>query len=210
MSMQVTKVDAWDSESAINSLIPEFDTPQKQEFLFYRACYFNIVECFQLARINRSLFRQWMNTDPDFAYWYKNKLFEIQKHVGPKLVKLQFIRNMTLSLRVDSEILQTAAFDGVEGLTEREADILDKAQSRYKAADLAALVRALDEEDHGGIPETQVNVTFTVPGREVISEEARRAGLRQLLDDFTQRDEVIEGDWVEADGYGSEPNPEAG
>lgn len=196
--LALTKVDPLDAENALSSMLPQFTPAKKSEYLFWRALYFNRQECLQLAKVSSGELREWLRSDREFRLWYKEKILDVQRFVGPKLVKLQFIRNMGLSMKIDYDLLKRVALEGSGGLSKSEDNWARDAAGRYKSSDLVAMMKALEENEEDGQTKArsgEVNVTFVLDGRSALSEEEKREGFRQLLQRFEMKSEVIEGDF---------------
>ncbi|KKL52082.1 hypothetical protein LCGC14_2289080, partial [marine sediment metagenome] len=87
---------------------------------------------------------------------------ELQASVGNDLVRLEFLRNMRLGMRLDFKVLYTAAHH-LESLTERQFSYLKRIRSLYSPQELVAVGRALspDSETPTNFSELVLEVTKT-------------------------------------------------
>lgn len=137
-------------QQALLSRIPHLKGGQKTaegkaDYLGYRSCGFPIRQALYLADINWSTLSRWRAADPEFADIETNHLQELQANVGSDLVRLEFLRNMRLGMRLDFKILYTAAHH-LEDLTERQFKYLQRIRALYSPQELVAVGRALAPE----------------------------------------------------------------
>lgn len=114
----------------------------KADYLGYRATGFPIRQACYLADINHSTLTRWRASDSEFADIETNRIQELQDSVGNDLVRLEFLRNMRLGMRIDFKVLYTAAHH-LEALTDRQFKYLQRIRSLYSPQDLLAVSRAL-------------------------------------------------------------------
>ena len=134
----------------------------KADYLGYRSCGFPIRQALYLADINWSTLSRWRASDPEFADIETNRIQELQASVGNDLVRLEFLRNMRLGMRLDFKVLYTAAHH-LESLTERQFSYLKRIRSLYSPQELVAVGRALspDSETPTNFSELVLEVTKT-------------------------------------------------
>ena len=211
------ELDLASPEDTLLSRVPLFDNPRKTDYLGYRACGFHVHAACDLVPIMYKTVVGWRKSDSRFAEFESNRLYELQKSIGPDLLRLEFLRNFKLVLIADNKVLNKAALLGVNvgavhvdgngneavvraGLTEREYDYLKVARKNYSPQDLLALHRALEpesvEEDKG----MYGKVVVVLNGEIIEGEMARRAAGSALLQQWRKNKEMLpESEVVEED-----------
>lgn len=133
----------------------------KAEYLGYRATGFPIRQACYLADINHSTLTRWRAADPEFADIETNRIQELQDSVGSDLIRLEFLRNMRLGMRLDFKILYTAAHH-LESLTDRQFKYLQGIRRLYSPQDLMSISKALaPESEVGDFAEMVMSITKT-------------------------------------------------
>ena len=148
------EVDIASSEDALFSRIALSNNPRKSAYLGYRSCGFAFREACNLVPVSESTVKAWRRDDPEFADFESNRLYELQKNIGPDILRLEFLRNFKLALKGDYKVLQKAALLGVNptspeanyGLSQREFDYLKTIRKHYGPQEVLALHRALEPE----------------------------------------------------------------
>ena len=209
-------VDPDDHEEMLKARIPLNNNPRKASYLSYRAAGFSVKESCALVPVELVTVCGWRRDDPEFREWETGeKLAWLQSNVSHDLMQMEFLRNFRLALKLDGKILLKAS-TYLEGMTDREMEILKVIRKHYTPQDILAVQRALlPETDHLPPGTFRESITVTVEGRDVDDEVARRTASRQLLEQFEagQRklaeieklppgDEPIEGEIVN-DGNGN-------
>ena len=178
-------VEPDDYEEMLKARIPLNNNPRKADYLSNRACGFSVRESCMLASISFAAVKKWRREDEEFRNWESGeKLAWLQNNVAHDLQQMEFMRNFRLALRLDKKILFKANYN-LPGMTDREFDILKIIRKHYTPQDILAVQRALVPEPDQMPPGAyRESVTVTVEGRQVESEEARRAAARELLENF--------------------------
>jgi hypothetical protein len=184
------------TEQAMYSLVPMFQNPRKTDYLGNRACGFTVREACALASITFGTLCKWRNEDAQFAEYEVSRLRELQQSIGPEILKLQFLRNMKMALRRDFRVFWKALYN-FDNLTAQEFDYLKTIRKHYTPADLLALEKALQPAGQDG-ERPLAQITILLDGEKMISEEAKRAAARDLLNKFVVERQVIEGEFVES------------
>lgn len=200
----------------LKARIPLNNNPRKASYLSYRAAGFSIKESCALVPVSLVTVHQWRRDDEEFREWETGeKLAWLQSNVSHNLMQMEFLRNFRLALKLDGKILLKAA-TYLDGMSDREMEILKVIRKHYTPQDILAVQRALvPETDHMPPGTFRESITVTVEGRAIEDEAARKAAARQLLEQFEagQRklvemeklpagDEPIEGEMV-GDGNGN-------
>lgn len=134
----------WEDDTgvkAIQSVIP-FMSSNKALYLSHRAMGFNHRESLGLVGVGAAAFSVWRK-DPKFMDYLQNRLEYLQEQLGPKILHLEFTRNMRLALRNDFKILYKTAIVGVHRLTEREYSYLKDIRKHYTPGELLNLDKVL-------------------------------------------------------------------
>lgn len=205
------EVDIDSTEDALFSRISLYSTPRKTDYLGNRACGFSIREACNLTGIALGTVYKWRREDPEFAEFESNNLYDLQKSIGPDVIRLGFLRCFQMFLKVDHKVLYKASIlgldvrDGVQegeairaGLTTREYEYLCKIRKEYAPAAMLALHRALEpdvapEDDKGMF----ANVVVLVDGKIIEGELARSVAGKALLEQCKANREMLtegEGD----------------
>ena len=115
---------------------------------------------------------------------------------------MDFARNMRLALYRDFKVLFKAAYDP-ESLTEAEKAHLRLIRRMYTPSDLVILEKAVAPGGEGsGKGDVSVNtLIIQIDGRQVESEEAKRAAAKALMQQFLVKSDAdetaVEGELVE-------------
>lgn len=137
--------DTWDMVLAqIPSL---FGTSDKATYLGFRSLGFHTGQALELAKVSRMDYEGWRNNSPQIFEWEKDHLIELQQRVGADVVRLAFLRNMTLFLFKDGVTLRQAMVDQ-ESMTDRDFSYLKVIRRHYTMADLLNLEKAIAPEKH--------------------------------------------------------------
>lgn len=176
-------------EQAVKAQVPLQDSPNKQEYLSNRACGFTIREAAAMAMVRQATVAKWRREDPEFAQWESEGLELLQSRLGDKILHLQFMRCMRMSMAIDFRNL-FKNFYAPTKLSEFQKLQVLAAQRRYDPKGLLALNRALGEDVSGDGPllpgETRTKLTLEVEGSEIDTEAARHAAHRQLMKQYDQ------------------------
>jgi hypothetical protein len=190
-------IDPNDAVQAAMSGLPAFRDVRKTEYLVLRGVLFSHEEALQVIQVSEDMYNAWISIDDIFNSWATGRsLRQLQYSMGPDVLRARFTRNVFLQMHIDNDLLTKRAFD-VESMSEVERKEAAEAAKRYSAPNIAAMMKVLGEGDvesnntHSG--ETVVKVYLD--GQEVVSVEAKRAASKALIDQFTQRDDVVEGDF---------------
>ncbi len=162
----------------------------KAEYLGYRACGFPIRQALYLSDINHSTLTRWRASDSEFAEIETNRIQELQASVGNDLVRLEFLRNMRLGMRIDFKILYTAAHH-LEALTERQFKYLQRIRSLYSPQDLVAISKALT-------PESEVPSDFSEMVLSITRTQLEVRAVAKETDRPTEDPDILEGESSQA------------
>ncbi|KKK57638.1 hypothetical protein LCGC14_3052470, partial [marine sediment metagenome] len=177
----------------LKARIPLNANPRKASYLSYRAAGFSVRESCALVPVSFATVKAWRRDDEEFRQWESGeKLAWLQSNVSQDLMQMEFMRNFRLCLRLDKKVLFKAALS-LSLLDEREMEVLKVIRKHYTPQDIMAVQRALvPEPDHLPPGYRRESVTYTVEGRQVESEEVRRANARLLLENFEAGKRALE------------------
>lgn len=188
-------IDPNDTSKALESRLPVFPDPRKMEYLLLKSLWFSHKEVLRITGMTPFEFGA-LCTDKEFDYYVKGLgALSIRKGVGEDLLKAKFLRNVFVQLQIDAEILWKR-LETPNLMTESERIEARASSSRYSAANIAALLRALDTTGEH-IEETgtkKIELNITLDGAVVQSYEGRKAAAKSLLDQFTHSNDVIDND----------------
>lgn len=185
-------VDTWDAESSVKAAIPLLDSQHKMDYLMYRACGFTVREAASLCGLTQKTIKHWRLRDEAFRRWEEQGLAELQRTVSDVILRSQFTRNMHVVLKIDGRaLLDVALAKDWKDIPAEKLDWAKEASKRYKAQDLALILKALEPESDIGT-QSQVNITVNIDNVAVEEETAQRAASRKLLADFTRNVSVVE------------------
>lgn len=190
-SMQT--VDPHDPEAIVEGIIPYFpDDRGKTLYLSYRSCGFAEREACRLATVSQRSVQRWRHDDPEFRRLDTEGLTELRARVGSQYLTMEFTRNFRMLLDVDQKIIKKRLFG--ESMSKEDHDYLARIRPLYTPQQLQSLEVAATPE--GMEISGSVNVKVSVNGVTVDTEVARRAGARQLLNQFARNNDYIEGEIV--------------
>jgi hypothetical protein len=184
-------------EQQARERIPEFagdPNNLKQSYLAYTALGFGVYEACKMVGIRPDRPRIWRTTDAQFAVW-EAKLREEKTSFGADLVLEAFHRNMWLAMGIDFKIMMKAEVEGLDKLSDNEISIYKAVRSLYGPDKLVAMMKAVAPEgaEDGSRYRPVPNITVIIEGRDVDNLEAKQAAARNLLMDFVERSDIIEG-----------------
>jgi hypothetical protein len=174
-------------DEMVMAMIPVHDNPNKQEYLCNRAVGFSVRESAAMAGVRQATVMKWRRDDEEFAQWESGGLHVLQAHLGPTLLRLQYMRCMRLTMAIDFRRLRQN-FLNPNSQSEMEKLQTLAAQKRYDGKGLSALQEAVGDEAPKPplLPgETRAELTLKVEGRAVDAKVAEQEAYRQLLDNFT-------------------------
>ena len=190
VELEYDAIEADDIEEMALARIPLSRNPRKAAYLSNRSMGFSIRESCNLTEISFRTLLRWRQSDTEFVELETNRLGELQKSIAADVLRMGFMRNMSLALKRDGRVLKKAVYD-FSGLTPREFDYLKIIRKHYTPQDLIAIDRATEPDPETAKTEVHGNLNIYVDNRLVESEEAKRAATRQLLERFTRNQELV-------------------
>lgn len=153
-----TKVEALpaasDELSIAQSVIPyNYDT-HKARFLAYRACGFKPREAMRMVGIRASSVSEWRSLDQLFVDT-ENNLPNIRKRLSEEFVNLEFLRNYTLILKKDYDVINKSVFMK-DGLSNQEHQYLLRARAHYTPQQMEVIKALAGEQSGQGFDFTKI------------------------------------------------------
>lgn len=124
-----------------------FGESEKATYLGFRAVGLSSKQALEVLGLPQSVMEEWRKETPWMEKFEVEKLYELQGRVGAELVRLGFLRNMTMFLFRDSLVIRKSLSD-MENMTKREFDYLRTCRRFYSTSDLLNLERAVAPEKH--------------------------------------------------------------
>ena len=129
---------------------------KKALYLSYRATGFGVHEAAELAEVQVTTINKWRKSDPAFKEFETNRLQELQSTVSIDVIRLEFIRNMRMMLKMDFKVINKALFDMTDMSSSEWAYFRD-IRKHYTPNDLLAIEKALAPEKH----QTKMTINLT-------------------------------------------------
>lgn len=134
-----------DDLGLILSQIPTmFGTSEKATYLGFRATGLNSEEALMVLELTEEDRQRWVNEQPQFELFENELLPELQQRVGPEIIRLAFLRNQTLYMMLDTNIVRKAHKGGISKLGDKEFAYLRTARRNYTPRNMMDMQRALD------------------------------------------------------------------
>lgn len=172
------------TDHVLNQL-PDFDSPQKAEYLEYVICGAKPAEAASMVGVRLGTVTSWQARDSLFHRYSVKLLPELRRTLSNDLIRAHFTRNMLMALKIDQTVLTTAK-KHPESLTEEQWGYLKSVRRLYSAESMAAMARATESgEAHVADAGSRIRITVEVDGEEVNNLVAVQAGARKLLEGFT-------------------------
>jgi len=126
------------------SLLPYSWDSNKARYLAYRACGFTNKEAGKLIGISQPSISQWRETDPKFVE-LEDTLPELQSKLQEQFLNMEFVRNFTLVLRKDYEVVNKS-LDDERVMTKFDQDYLMKMRGQYTPQQLQVIRAIISDE----------------------------------------------------------------
>lgn len=158
-----------DNYDLVMAQIPSlFGDSDKATYLGFRALGFRPGQALEILGLHPDTLDLWREETPELEHFEYERLPELQKRINADIIRLQFMRNMTLFLFQDSKVI-TKALNDFESMSAREYNYYRAARRFYSMQDMLALQKALEPEKHR--PNTLVLSFGNGTGFEVIEDE---------------------------------------
>lgn len=188
-------VQPTDAVTAARARVPAFVDVRKTEYLVLRSVHFTQEQALKMIGVEQAAFEYWVNSDEDFKDWAVGKSFyELNHKVGEEILRSRFMQNVFLQLNIDQSLLWKRMSDP-EGMTELERKEAFESSKRYSAPNIATMLKLLEPEHKDDDRPATVIMQINVDGQAVVTYEGKRAAARDLLNQWTQSQEDIEGEY---------------
>lgn len=124
-----------------------FGTSEKATYLGFRAVGMNVKQALELLGYDNTQLEVWKEETPELVEFEYKYLGELQSKVSADIIRLGFLRNMTMFLLRDQLVIRKSVID-MEGMTPREFQYLRAVRRFYSTSDLLALGKAIEPEKH--------------------------------------------------------------
>lgn len=124
-----------------------FGDSDKATYLGFRALGFRANQAMDLIGLPMKFLDLWYEETPELREFEYEQLPALQKNISADIIRLQFLRNMTLFLFQDSRIVGKS-LQGLNELTNREYNYLRSNRRNYTNTELLNLQKAMEPEKH--------------------------------------------------------------
>jgi hypothetical protein len=168
-----------------------FGDSDKATYLGFRALGFRARQALEFLGLELAILELWYEETPELKDFELERLGELQRNIGADIIRLQFLRNMTLFLFQDSRMVAKSLNEFNE-MSNREFNYLKANRRFYTSGEFLNLQKAMEPEKHRT---NTLVLNFGGQGFKVVED-----------DDGNGIMEVIDGDSIEpADSLGLEP-----
>lgn len=137
-----------DNYDLVMAQIPSlFGDSDKATYLGFRALGIRPRQAMELLGLSMDTLEMWKQETPELEHFEYERLPELQSKINADIIRLQFMRNMTLFLFQDSRII-SRSLNEMESMTPREYTYLRGVRRFYSNADFLNLQKALEPEKH--------------------------------------------------------------
>ena len=168
-------VHSLDFQIVLSRIPPLFGISPKATYLAFRSIGMTSKECLRVLKMERTALKKWRMEDELFFHIETEKLIELQRSVGPEVVRLKFLRNALMLYEIDSDIIKEVWDKGVNEVTDKEFQYFRQIRGNYNPADLLSLEKAINPDKH------REKVTIQLSwGDTPVLEEAQEADYKLL------------------------------
>jgi hypothetical protein len=126
-----------------------FGTSNKATYLGFRAIGLTVDQALEVLQKDYSDYLRWCEQSPEFRDFELNHLPILQSRVGADLIRLAFLRNMTMLMWKDQEvIMKSMTGRGLQDMSDRDFTYFRQIRRFYTTSDLKALQSAVEPEKH--------------------------------------------------------------
>ena len=162
-----------DVETAVARIPSIFGQSVKATYFGLRSLGLTSQQVVRALSLEEDTVSYWQRTDPNFKEFERKALPLLQKNASVEIMRLAFLRNMTLFVLQDWKILDRFFTYGPDVLTDREYGYVRAIRKHYTPSDLLAIQKAADPEAHNG--KVEINLTWG-NGATIIDGEAAEVG----------------------------------
>lgn len=144
---------------AVGMLPSYFGTSSLATYFGYRALGLSSKQALLMMHEDEDLLDNWRATNPTFDKFEQESLPLLQRYCAKELVRLGFMRNMTLLMAQDERVIENMMLVGIDNLTRNEFRYLQTIRKHYTNNDLLAIEKVINPEAHA--PKlTEVNISW--------------------------------------------------
>lgn len=126
-----------------------FGTSNKATYLGFRAIGLTVDQALEVLQLSYPDYLRWCEQSPEFRDFELNNLPMLQSRVGADLIRLAFLRNMTMLMWKDQEvIMRSMGPGGLATLSDRDFTYFRQIRRFYTTTDLKSLQAAIEPEKH--------------------------------------------------------------
>lgn len=126
-----------------------FGTSNKATYLGFRAIGLTVDQALEVLQLKYPDYLRWCEQSPEFRDFELNNLPMLQSRVGADLIRLAFLRNMTMLMWKDQEvIMRSMGPGGLATLSDRDFTYFRQIRRFYTTTDLKSLQAAIEPEKH--------------------------------------------------------------
>ena len=153
-----------------------FGDSDKATYLGFRALGFRPKQTLELLQLPEATLEIWKEETPELEDFEYKRLPELQSRINADIIRLQFMRNMTLFLFQDSRTIAKSLGD-INEMSNREFNYLRVIRRFYGNNDLLALQKAMEPEKHRN---NTLLLSFNNTQFEVV-ENGEETNLREII-----------------------------
>lgn len=124
-----------------------FGDSDKATYLGFRALGIRPHQALELMSLHPDTLLQWREETPELEMFEYARLPELQSKLSADIIRLQFMRNMTLFLFQDSRVI-SKSLQEFETMSAREYNYLRGIRRFYSNQDYLTLLKAIEPEKH--------------------------------------------------------------
>lgn len=135
----------WD---LVLSQIPSlFGYSDKATYLGFRAVGLTVEQALNCLGLGWADYKKWAEETPELVEFEKERLYDLQSKVGADIIRMGFLRNMTMFLFKDQKVIREAMVD-IDSMSQRDFEYFKATRRFYSTHDLLALEKAVNPEAH--------------------------------------------------------------
>lgn len=124
-----------------------FGESPKATYLGFRAIGLTKGQALEVLNCDNVDYVRWTAETPEFEEFEYKCLHELQSKIGADIVRLGFLRNMTMFMFKDQQVIRKSLAQ-LEDMSSREFAYLKVVRKHYTTHDLLALEKAIAPEKH--------------------------------------------------------------
>ena len=155
---EILDSDNMNVETAVARVPEMFGSSLKATYFGLRSLGLNPTQVARAMNMEEGTIQHWKNTDKNFVEFERQALPLLQKNSSIQIVRLAFLRNMTMFVMKDAHVIAKSLEMGLESLTPQEFRYLLKLRNHYTPSDLLAIEKAVNPEAHNG--KVEINLTW--------------------------------------------------